>query len=134
METENIKCRLDYWLLNQNLQDMVSHVDILTNIRSDHNAIELVIKPLRDNSKGKGYWKINNSILQDAEFIKLITEAKLNWSNEMKEIEDARVKWEFMKYKIRLLCIKYTSEKKKETTGHRENITYKDVKFTDEVR
>ena len=112
-KTENIKCRLDYWLLNQNLQDMVSHVDILTNIRSDHNAIELVIKPLRDNSKGKGYWKINNSILQDAEFIKLITEAKLNWSNEMKEIEDARVKWEFMKYKIRLLCIKYTSEKKK---------------------
>ena len=112
-KTENIKCRLDYWLLNQNLQDMVCHVDILTNIRSDHNAIELVIKPLRDNSKGKGYWKINNSILQDAEFIKLITEAKLNWSNEMKEIEDARVKWEFMKYKIRLLCIKYTSEKKK---------------------
>ena len=70
---------------------MVSHVDILTNIRSDHNAIELVIKPLRDNSKGKGYWKINNSILQDAEFIKLIAEAKLNWSNEMKEIEDAKV-------------------------------------------
>ena len=35
-KTENIKCRLDYWLLNQNLQDMVSHVDILTNIRSDH--------------------------------------------------------------------------------------------------
>ena len=45
------------------MQDLVSHVDILINIRSDHNAIELVIKPLRDNSKGKGYWKINNSIL-----------------------------------------------------------------------
>ena len=48
------------------MQDLVSHVDILINIRSDHNAIELVIKPLRDNSKGKGYWKINNSILQEA--------------------------------------------------------------------
>ena len=49
-------------------------------------------------------------------------------------IREEFMKWEFMKYKIRLLCIKYTSEKKKETTGHRENITYKDVKFTDEVR
>ena len=97
------------------MQDLVSHVDILINIRSD-NSIELVIKPLRDNSKGKGYWKINNSILQEAEFIKLITEAKLNWSNEMKEIKDARVKWGFMKYKIRLLCIKYTSEKNNWTT------------------
>ena len=35
------------------------------------------------------------------------------WINETAEIADPRIRWEIIKYKIRLFCIKYFSNKKR---------------------
>ena len=39
-----IQRRLDYWLINNDLQEDVESVEIITVIRSDHSAIALSVK------------------------------------------------------------------------------------------
>ena len=70
METKNekVKCRLDYCLINNFRQDSVAKVDILPFIKSDHSAVVLEIRVSEQDQKGKGYWKLNNSILDKANF------------------------------------------------------------------
>ena len=68
----------------------------------------------------KGYWKFNNSLLNDAEFV---TEMKEFVSQAVKKInsfDDPRVNWEFLKCKIRQKD-KKTAEFQKEKRRHSEN-------------
>ena len=57
-----VKCRLDYWLISNFMQDSVAKVDNLPFIKSDHSAVVLEIRVSEQDQKGKGYWKLNNSI------------------------------------------------------------------------
>ena len=95
------------------MQDSVAKVDILPFIKSDHSAVVLEIRVSEQDQKGKGYWKPNNSILDEADFIQEMLQSKTIWINETAEIADARIRWEMIKYKIRLFCIKYCSNKKR---------------------
>ena len=56
--------RLDYWLVNKNVQVKVIKADIRPAIRADHNVISLRII-IKENKTGPGYWKMNTSILSD---------------------------------------------------------------------
>ena len=112
-KNEKVKCRLDYWLISNFMQDSVAKVDILPFIKSDHSAVVLEIRVSEQDQKGKGYWKLNNSILDEADFIQEMLHSKTIWINETAEIVDARIRWEMIKYKIRLFCIKYCSNKRR---------------------
>ena len=46
-----IFCRLDYWLISNNLQDFVNTTDIIPAIKTDHAAIELNLTDSNQNSK-----------------------------------------------------------------------------------
>ena len=35
----NIFCRLDYWLISTNLNDLAKSIDIIPSIKTDHTAI-----------------------------------------------------------------------------------------------
>ena len=50
-----IFCRLDYWLISDKLLDLVTKVDILASIKSDHSAIFLEFEEIKDNGRGPGY-------------------------------------------------------------------------------
>lgn len=50
-----IQRRLDYWFISDS-----SKVDIVTAIRTDHNAITLEIDSLDDQQRGPSFWKFNN--------------------------------------------------------------------------
>lgn len=50
-----IQRRLDYWFISD-----TSKVDIVTAIRTDHNAITLEIDSLDDQQRGPSFWKFNN--------------------------------------------------------------------------
>ena len=60
-----ILCRLDYWLISNNLQDSVSVTNIIPAIKTDHAAISLDSNISRNHIKGPGYWKMNCSLLDD---------------------------------------------------------------------
>ena len=46
-------CRLDYWLISNNLNDLVKSTGIFPAIRADHDAITLDIEELETELKGR---------------------------------------------------------------------------------
>ena len=55
-------------LISEELLNMTEKVDILPGYRSDQSMIILEIK-FSNFRQGKGFWKLNNSLLQDLEYV-----------------------------------------------------------------
>ena len=105
-------CRLDYWLISNNLQDYVESTDITPAIKTDHAAIELVLKDSHQSVKGPGYWKMNVSLLEDENYL---NELKNNFSKwkimGINDLSDKRSIWDWLKYKIKNHAISYSKQK-----------------------
>ena len=65
------QARLDYFLISENVMQRVKNSFIDMAYRSDHSMITLVIN-LNDIECGKSYWKHNNSLLTDKEYLNII--------------------------------------------------------------
>ncbi len=106
--------RLDYWFISENLFDSVENVDILPSFRSDHSGILIHIKGVYSKTRGRGYWRLNNTYLDDAEYISEIIKHKDDWMQEINGIGDNRMKWEYIKYKVRGVSIAHGKKRAKE--------------------
>jgi hypothetical protein len=53
-----------------------------------------------NNTKGPGLWKFNNSLLDDAKYVRLIIELINKLKEDEQNYEDKRLWWEYFKYKI----------------------------------
>ena len=62
-----ILCRLDFWLISHNLQDLVTTTDIIPALTTDHAAISIEFSISEKHVKGPGHWKMNCSLLDDEE-------------------------------------------------------------------
>ena len=110
-----IFCRLDYYLISNNLFDTVRSTDIIPAIRRDHDAILLEIGKLENGQKGPGYWKLNCSLLADDAYVNSVTELLPIWVAEgRKELSDHRSVWDWIKYNIRAHAINFSKKKSKE--------------------
>ena len=56
---------------------MVPSINHENSYRSDHSPVVLFCK-LNEFKKGKGFWKFNNSLLGDKDYVKLIKEKILD--------------------------------------------------------
>ena len=63
--------RLDYFLISEDLIDNVTDAEIIPGYRTDHSLITLDLC-LFKNTKGKGFWKFNNSLLHDKTYVNLV--------------------------------------------------------------
>lgn len=126
-----IHSRLDYWLISKALQDHVEKVDILPAIRTDHSAITVDFKSFKDEEKGRGYWRLNTTFLEEATFIQGILEQKETWLMEVATTNDARERWEYLKYKIRQYATQYGKQRAKDRR-ERENNLEKRLKTLEE--
>ena len=63
--------RLDYFLISNSLLPFVQKVEILTTCFSDHSPIVLEID-FSKFKRGRGFWKMNNSLLSDMNYVKII--------------------------------------------------------------
>ena len=77
-----ILCRLDYWLISNNLQDSVSVMNIIPAIKTDHAAIPLDFNISQNHIKGPGYWKMNCSLLDDDNYQREVTAKMPVWLAE----------------------------------------------------
>lgn len=68
-QSPNIFCRLDFWLISNNLYDLVSNTEIIPAIKTDHSAIYLEFENINKNVKGPGFWKLNCSVLNDDDYV-----------------------------------------------------------------
>ena len=105
--------RLDFWLVNDNLQDDVKTVEIGPSIKSNHSSVPLVIDSVEEQKYGPSFWKLNLSLLEDHEYVQMINNEYYNWLNEFQEISDKRVLWDLIKYRIRQVSIGYSKKKQK---------------------
>ena len=61
-----IKCRLNLWLISKRLLSRVTKTDICAYYDSDHSPVTISIQPEGKHEKrGPGYWKLNNSLLEN---------------------------------------------------------------------
>ena len=107
-----IFCRLDYWLISNNLHDFVESTDITPAIKTDHAAIELVLKDSHQSVKGPAYWKMNVSLLEDENYLNELKNNLPEWKTTgMNNLSDKRSIWDWLKYKIRNHAIYYSKQK-----------------------
>ena len=109
-----VQTRLDYFLVTNEITDMVSSVDIVPSACSDHSSVTIKLNLIPDTQKGRGYWKFNSQYLEDEEFVTRMSEILQNTTNFNNDIEDKRVAWEWIKYEVRKYCIKYGTKRKKQ--------------------
>ena len=89
-----ILCRLDYWLISNNLQDLVTTTEIIPAIKTDHSAISLEFRNSDKDIKGPGFWKMNCSLLEDEDYIREVTAKIPIWLTEgCNELTDNRSIW-----------------------------------------
>jgi len=114
-KSPNVFCRLDYWLISNNLQDFVKSTDIIPAIKTDHAAIDLVFTDIDTELKGPGFWKMNCSLLEDENYINDLKQKVPEWKAEgEKVLPDKRSVWDWIKYNIRAHAIFHSKNKAKE--------------------
>ena len=92
-------------------QDEVEQVKIIPSIKSDHSPITLLLNGIEEQRHGPSHWKFNSNLTKDEEYIKLITDSVPIWIEEFKDVNDKRVLWDLIKYRIRQVSMKYSKEK-----------------------
>ena len=107
-----ILCRLDYWLISNNLQDLVTTTDIIPAIKTDHSAISIEFSISERHIKGPGHWKMNCSLLDDEDYIRDVTAKIPIWLIEgQNNLTDNRSIWDWIKYNIRDHAIQHSKRK-----------------------
>ncbi len=108
-----VKSRLDYWFVSSAIADYVENADIVAFIGTDHSAITLKLKGFKGRSKGRGNWRLNTSFLEEQPYVEELIENKKKWLNEIEKEPDARIRWEWLKYRIRQYSMEYGKAKAK---------------------
>lgn len=68
---EKKQARLDYFLVSEEIFQYLYDCKVVHGYRTDHSGIILNLK-LNQNERGRGYWKFNNSLLRDNDYIQLV--------------------------------------------------------------
>lgn len=123
------QARLDFFLISDNLSPFVTDTQIIPGFRTDHNSILLKLK-FQEGERGPGYWKFNNMLLKDKEYVKIvkktISEVKQTYvinENDLETTSNETIQFnindqlflETLLMIIRGNTIKYSSEKKKKS-------------------
>ena len=122
-KTETVHRRLDYIFLSNALQEYAQKVEILPSFLSDHSPVLLSLGHSKENNRGKGLWKFNNSHLQDGKFETGLVDVIKKTIHDLSDTSfSPHLVWEIIKYEIRKFCIKYSKlksiEKKVEKSRH----------------
>ena len=62
----------------------------------------------------QGYWKFNNSLTEDKDFVEKLRMYINDVQSTFHKHQDPRTNWEFLKYKIQRFLIRYTLEQAKQ--------------------
>ena len=91
-KTPLIQARLDFFITSETITQFVQQSKIESSYRSDHSFVSLLLN-LTGIQHGKSYWKHNNSLLLDQEYLKTmnkkITEIKQQYMLPVYDIKQA---------------------------------------------
>ena len=125
--------RLDYIFTTDLISNLATVFQTITPPISDHKAVIAIFNNISKN-RGPGYWKMNTSILKDAQYIELIkhviNDTKLEYQNQL----DKRSLWEMVKIKIKEVSIRYSVSKAKSRSNRAKFIEHKLSKIDCQLR
>ena len=101
--------RIDFALVSAGLDQEIKMSQYLPGIQTDHRAFYMVVE-LSSQERGIGYWKFNNSLLSNTEFIQ---EMKQEIATCLKSSsgKDACRKWEILKKRIKKEAVDFSIRK-----------------------
>ena len=100
-------------MISDCLQDFIEETDIIPSIKSDHSAITLQINSIEDKVRGPSHWIFNSNLLDDDNYVDLITSRYQDWLTEFQDVDDKRLLRNLVKYRIRQNTISYSKTKAK---------------------
>ena len=62
--------------------------EIIPSIKSDHSDITLQINSIEDKVRGPSHWIFNSSLLDDDNYVNLITSRYQDWLTEFQDVGD----------------------------------------------
>ena len=106
--------RIDFVLCEQSLSGWIKDIQIKPSFKSDHSIVECEIEP-HFTKRGKGVWKLNNSVLKEKKYCDIINEtieSAVNMSNSLNPGE----RWDAIKLQVikasQSYCRKRASDRK----------------------
>ena len=102
--------RLDYFLVSNQLQNSIKHIQITPGFRTDHSIVSFM---LTENvvGRGKGFWKLNCSLLKEKQFVQNIEEIIDKENQQLYDKPSQRL--DMIKLAVRTYAIQYSSRKQK---------------------
>ena len=107
-----VKSRIDYILVTDELLNFCKSVSILTAPVPDHKGVVLHLKT-ENMQRGKGYWKLNVSVLKEEEYKTGIKQLIFETYKEYRDISNERLIWDLCKIRIKEYSIKYCCKRAK---------------------
>ena len=110
-----IYCRLDFFLVSESSLCDVTHADILPGFKTDHSMVTLNVA-LHSNPRGKGFWKLNMSLLSEMRYVQEIKTAIESTVNQYEDDTSVNpvLLWEMIKLKVQEKSISYAAHKKRQ--------------------
>ena len=108
----NIASRIDFALVSAGLDQKVEAIMYISAVKTDHRAIYMVIETSQ-NSRGRGYWKLNTLLLQDKEYLQMMNSEldSILTSTEMKPPKD---RWSIIKMRIKKSTVNFSRNKNRQ--------------------
>ncbi len=103
--------RIDFFLVSAGFVALCDNSDIVPGFQSDHSFIKLKLS-LIDQQRGKGFFKLNCSLLQDQEYVEMINTTITETVRNNPDTEP-QLLWDTIKLCVRGETIRYASKNKK---------------------
>ncbi len=127
------RSRLDYFFVSTHLLNIVDETKILPGIHSDHSLIKTSFKSGNSESRGRGFWKFNVSLLSDHVYVTDVKRIIHEYAEVNKHMQDKGLLWELIKVEIRMFTMKYASLKKKERCNIERNLELRYTELHEEM-
>ena len=103
-------CLLDRIFIPSNLADNIDDVCFVPSPFSDHDLLKLKLSPISLNvTTGRGYWKFNNALLDDANFIGKIRARIIVALEELDDnFDNLTVWWDNLKVSFKAIAIRHS--------------------------
>ena len=101
--------RIDFALVSKGIDQKVEITQYLTSVFTDHRALYMCID-LQQSERGCGYWKLNNSLLRNENYIMEMNheiELTLRGTDSLNPIEQ----WEKLKERIKKKTVQFSRRK-----------------------
>ena len=109
-----VQCRLDFFLISDDLCNLTKKCEISLAPESDHSAVSIHIQSdILAQKKGPGFLKFNTTLLEDEVFIAALQENLPKFKEKYSDLTDSSLKWDLIKMEIRGFTVKYSKRKAK---------------------